>query len=130
MFPFDPLVTSRLELRRLQLEDADVITHLLQERVIALDAAGIPYPFARSDAIDWIQEATQAYFSHMGVTYAVLRRADSAFVGCVALTLWREHQRGEIGYWFGTPYWGQGYATEAVSRVVQMSFDDLKLNRV
>src|SRR5262249_25532089 len=31
----------------------------------------------------------------------------------------------EIGYWLGVPFWGQGYATEAVRALLDHAFDDL-----
>ena len=31
----------------------------------------------------------------------------------------------EIGYWLGVPFWGQGYATEAVRAVIDHAFGDL-----
>ena len=32
----------------------------------------------------------------------------------------------EIGYWLGAPYWGQGFATEAVRAVIDHAFGDLQ----
>jgi len=46
------------------------------------------------------------------------------------LQLERAHQRGELGYWIGQPYWGSGLATEAVTALLRFAFEDLELNRV
>jgi RimJ/RimL family protein N-acetyltransferase len=32
----------------------------------------------------------------------------------------------ELGYWLGVPYWGNGYATEALHAVVDYAFTDLE----
>ena len=30
----------------------------------------------------------------------------------------------ELGYWLGVPFWGRGYATEAVRAVIDYAFGD------
>ena len=34
---------------------------------------------------------------------------------------------GEIGYWLGVPYWGQGLIPEAVNELIRHGFEDLNL---
>ena len=36
----------------------------------------------------------------------------------------------EVGYVLNPEYWGKGIATEALTRVLQFAFEELKLNRV
>ena len=31
----------------------------------------------------------------------------------------------EIGYWYGVPFWGRGYATEAAQALIDFAFNDL-----
>jgi len=44
------------------------------------------------------------------------------------------HQRAghcyETGYWIGEPYWGKGFATEALNKVLDFAFDELQIVRV
>jgi len=35
---------------------------------------------------------------------------------------------GEIGYWIGVPFWGQGLIPEAMRELMRYSFEDLNLN--
>ncbi len=37
---------------------------------------------------------------------------------------------GEIGYWIGVPFWGQGLIPEAVEELLRHGFEDLKLDRI
>jgi RimJ/RimL family protein N-acetyltransferase len=61
---------------------------------------------------------------------AITSRADGRLCGSAGLRLEPEHQRAELGYWIGVPYWGNGYATEAAQAMLQYGFDVLKLHRV
>jgi len=36
----------------------------------------------------------------------------------------------EIGYWFGEPYWGKGYATETVQQISEYAFKTFPINRL
>src|ERR1700722_15104614 len=35
-------------------------------------------------------------------------------------------REGEVGYWLGVPYWGRGFATEAVRALIDHAFGDLE----
>jgi RimJ/RimL family protein N-acetyltransferase len=37
---------------------------------------------------------------------------------------------GEIGYWIGEPFWGQGLIPEAVCELLRHIFEDLRLSAV
>ena len=37
---------------------------------------------------------------------------------------------GEIGYWIGVPFWGQGLIPEATRKIMQHGFEDLGLQRL
>lgn len=37
---------------------------------------------------------------------------------------------GEIGYWIGVPFWGQGLIPEAVNELIRYGFEDLKLDKL
>ena len=38
--------------------------------------------------------------------------------------------KGEIGYIILEEFWGKGFASEAVSRIIKFGFEDLKLNKI
>ena len=38
-----------------------------------------------------------------------------------------KNDEGEIGYWIGVPYWGKGLIPEAVRKIMQHGFEELKL---
>jgi ribosomal-protein-alanine N-acetyltransferase len=42
----------------------------------------------------------------------------------------RHHKRAEVGFLFARAYWGQGYAREAMERVIRHGFNELRLERL
>ena len=64
--------------------------------------------------------------------FLICRSEDGIILGNMNLfhiTL-RALRSGCVGYWVGTPYNRQGYATEALQLVLQFAFKTLKLHRV
>lgn len=56
---------------------------------------------------------------------------DGTLIGTVSLmSFCTNHSRGELGYWIGKHYWGQGYCTEAVRELVRFGFEQLGLHRI
>lgn len=68
----------------------------------------------------------------IGHTFFIFRQSDSALVGGLSLIHIRRgvSQSGNLGYWMGEAYAGQGYMTEAVGCLVNFSFETLALHRV
>ena len=52
------------------------------------------------------------------MSLAVPLRKHSALIGCITLDLNARDENAELGYWIGAPYWGRGYATEAVNEML------------
>jgi len=61
-----------------------------------------------------------AHWTTIGVVESVVARAivvDGEVVGHVVS--WLEGDRREVGYWIGRPWWGRGYATQALARLLE-----------
>jgi RimJ/RimL family protein N-acetyltransferase len=114
------LETERLVLRAPRLEDVKAIAALANDRRIAENTRRLPHPYTVADAEQFVQWAIQA----SGEMALVITRADGELVGGCGLAL-LDGPAPEIGYWLGIPYWGQGYATEAVRAVIDYAFTEL-----
>lgn len=123
------LTTPRLVLRRFVPDDAERVRELAGDPGVALMTSDIPHPYEEGMAEAWIA-------SHEGMLEAGERipfaaeLPDEGVIGAVALRLDAEHERAELGYWFGRPYWGMGYATEACRAVVRYGFGELGVRRI
>lgn len=123
------LRTPRLVLRPFQLADAAVVQRLAGDPSVADTTMNIPHPYLDGLAESWIASHAAGWEDRSSVTFAVVG-PDGALRGAVRLQIADKHKRGELGYWIGVPYWGQGLATEAVLGVLAWAFEQLELNRV
>ncbi len=71
-----------------------------------------PHPYTETDAREWSQRPNQSE----PLTNLAIATADEA-IGSIGLTLQDDvHFRsGEVGYWLGEPFWGQGIATRSLA---------------
>jgi RimJ/RimL family protein N-acetyltransferase len=116
------LETERLVLRRPQLEDANAIAALANDRRIAENTRRIPHPYRVADAEEFIVRTGGGAFG--GEMAFVITRSDGALIGGCGLVL-PDDSVPEIGYWLGVSFWGQGYATEAVRALIDYAFTEL-----
>lgn len=69
-------------------------------------------------------------------TYAVVLKASGQAVGSIGLmigaasNLSLPDDEGEIGYWIGVPFWGQGLIPEAMRRIISYAFGELHLSKL
>src|SRR3954452_17831367 len=124
--PRPTLTTERLVLRPFTRADAPAVQRLASAREVAESTLLIPHPYPEGAAAEWIEGHDDTSNNHI---FAITLR-DGEVMGAIGLHVDRNHDRAEIGYWIGVPYWSRGYVTEAASAVVRYVFDDLGLNRV
>jgi len=129
--PFPVLETERLVLRRIQATDAAALLFLRSdERVMAY----IDKERAKTikDAEQFILTINTFLAGNDGITWAMaLKETPSQLIGTIGL--WRiikQHYRAEIGYMLHPDHWKKGLMKEAVIRVNDFGFNDLKLHSI
>jgi [ribosomal protein S5]-alanine N-acetyltransferase len=128
MFPF--LETERLVLRE----------------ITEADAAGIFACFSNADVTQYYGQETlenieqakgfvtffsESYREKKGIRWGMELKRTREFIGTIgfnALSL--KHKRAEIGYELHPDHWRKGYATEAITKVLDYGFNDLGLTRI
>lgn len=108
--------TARLLLRAPELADARPISLLAGDYEVASMTGTIPHPYTERMAADWIASVLDG---EEGVVFAIVH-ADT-LIGCTGYRAFSQ-DHAELGYWIGKPYWGMGYATEAVRALVRYAF--------
>lgn len=130
MADYPILFTDRLVLRQFLLHEAPIVKDLAGAPEIARGTLNIPHPYGLGLAELWIA-CHETWFSEgTQVVFAITRKTDGWIIGAVGLTLDQEHNRAEIGYWIGVPFWSQGYATEASRSVIAYAFEDQMVHRI
>ena len=112
------LKTERLVLRAPCGSDVPAIVRFAGDRRVAQNTARIPHPYGAEDAEQFIASIKR---EDGGVTFAIV--LDSSLIGICGIDL--RPDSAELGYWLGAPYWGRGYATEAVRAVIDHAFSEL-----
>lgn len=122
--------TERLILRPFELNDASTVQQLVGDPTIADTTLNIPHPYQDGMAEGWIAAHQPQFETGTSVVFAITLRTTGALIGSIGLGIERRHDRAELGYWIGVPYWGKGYCTEAGYALFTYAFNELLLNRI
>lgn len=90
----------------------------------------VPHPYPPKAAHEFVRKVGEEWRKDQGYTFAIIEAQSGCFAGCMGLHPVPEHQRAEVGYWIGLPYWGRGLATQALRLLIQFGFEELGLNRI
>jgi ribosomal-protein-alanine N-acetyltransferase len=115
------LETARLMLRPLAAGDLPAVVPLLDDYDVAKNLTHVPHPYSQKLAEEWLAVTEAKRRAREGFTWSVYR--GGTFAGICSIG--RQHGRFNLGYWYGRPFWGQGYATEAGVRAVRFAFEEL-----
>ena len=138
------LTTARLRMRRHRSEDAGELARLIDNWNIVRWLAEVPFPYTEDDARKWIAQTHRNWQLAKDFQFVVTRADDGGMVGHIGLRIapsglepaGNGHspalrgREGELGYWFGEAFWGQGLAAEAARATVQFGFRYLRLERI
>lgn len=128
--PSSTLRTTRLVLRPFEPRDAGDVERLAGERDIASTTVSIPHPYPPGAALAWIATHGPARAEGRSATFAITLERTGELVGAMGFEVNPKNDWAELGYWIGKPYWGRGYATEALRALVPWAFEHFPLNRL
>lgn len=128
--PSPTLHTERLALRGFQSTDAEALFALhTNARVLRYWDSPPWEDYSRTER--FLATCSQIEAEGSGARLAAELLSEGTFIGWCSVTRWNPTYRSaSLGYCFDETTWGHGYATEAVTALLEWSFDTLDLNRI
>ena len=138
------LNTPRLHLRRHRSDDAPALARLIDNWNVVRWLAEVPFPYTELDARKWIAQTHRNWQLAKDYQFVVAEADDGGMVGHMGLRIAPSGidlagnggspslrgREGELGYWFGEPFWGRGFAGEASFATLEFGFRFLRLERI
>ncbi len=126
------LESKRLHIRELSLADLENIhqLHSLPE-TDEFNTLGIPKDIQTTEKIveEWL--ILQNHSPRNSFIFCIDKKEENEFVGLIALNLGKSNYKtAEVWFKVHKDHWRQGYTTEALKRVLEFGFIDLKLHRI
>jgi RimJ/RimL family protein N-acetyltransferase len=126
------LQTDRLNFRLVSSDDLSNIhkLHSLPE-TDEFNTLGIPKSIQETEKIiiDWLLE--QKSMPQTSYIFCLDLADTKQFIGLIALNIGKaNYKTAEVWYKIDLKYWRQGYTTEALTKLLDFSFNDLKLHRI
>ena len=124
--PFPVLETERLILRKISMDDAEDMFHL-RTNEDAMKYINKPKLTSIDDAKEIIKKMNDPDRIQWGIT---LKTSD-IIIGTIGYhRIEKEHYRAEIGYMLHPQYWNTGLMSEAITKVINYGFDEMKLHSI
>ena len=115
-----PLETSDKEFIFKQFSDPEVTRYLVDDEPMT--------------SIENAEEMIDFYTGPEASTrnrWIIIRKSDNEPIGTCGYHIWNKKDNiCETGYDLSPAYWGKGYMTEAMRRVITTGFEDMGLNRI
>ena len=119
-----------VRLRAWTLADAPALAKLINNKKVQDNLRdGLPFPYGEEDAKVFLS-AVLASDPDQNLAFAI--EADGELIGSISATRCANiHFRtAELGYYLGEPYWGKGFATEAVRQICDYIYRNTDIIRI
>ena len=127
---FSNLITKRLFLRELQLEDAEEIFRLRSNKDVN-DLIGRQSAVTIDDARDFIHMIQTRSANSESVMWAITLAGDPKLIGTVLYwNIEPEKNKAELGYELLPEHRGKGIMKEALEKVIEFGFKELEFKMI
>lgn len=115
-----PQDAVRVRLDRPRVDDLADLVYLANNKEVAANLSTMPHPFTMQHGRDLIARANRDRPLEAG--FAIRLKATGRLIGLARHANLEPGGPIHIGYWLGEPFWGRGFATEAVHSLVDHAF--------
>ena len=128
--PFPDLVTDRIILRKLCVEDAPEVFVLRSNSLINKFINREPAK-NNKDAEEWILMVLEQEKNGNSINWAITLKGESKLIGSICLwNIERELERAEVGYSLHVDFFAKGIMNEVLEKVLSYGFEKMKLKRI
>ena len=124
------ITTKRLRLRPFNLSDAECVSKLCNNFNVYKSTLSLPYPYTIECALNWIPSHKENFDNDKLYEFAITDIASGTLFGCMGLSNNQQHKHGQAGYLIGEEFWGCGYASEALSAVIDFAFSHKGFHKI
>jgi ribosomal-protein-alanine N-acetyltransferase len=129
--PFPNLETKRLILKQINTNDADAILSLRSNDEV-MKYIPRPYLKTKEDALELIAMFDDKIENGIGINWGIYFLDEpQKLLGIIGYYRMKpEHYRAEVGYMLFPEYNGKGIVSEALGRVIEYGFKEMKLHSI
>lgn len=127
---FPIIKTERLILRAFTQEDAPYLFKMrTNDRLMKY--VDTKRPDRIEDTIEKIELMNLDFHNKKGISWAIIKKDSDEVIGYIGYwRLWKEHLRAEIGYILHPDWWGKGIMSEALNKILDFGFNNLKIHSI
>jgi ribosomal-protein-alanine N-acetyltransferase len=129
-YPFPTLITNRLQLRKLSVEDAHILAALRSNDIVN-QYLNRPKKITAEEATEFINKTNSKIENNELLYWAITLKSSDTLIGTTCLfNFSTEKDKAEIGYELHPDFHGKGLMNEAISRVINYGFSVLNVRTI
>ena len=131
--PYTKTETDRLFLRPITVSDAEEILFLRSDKTITkfIERPEKEKTKTKKDAIQFINMINDGFKQNKFITWGITLNENSKIIGTICLwNFSKDYKTAEVGYDLHYNHQGKGIMNEALNRILNLSFNELKLSKI
>ncbi|WP_431811283.1 GNAT family N-acetyltransferase [Lysinibacillus sp. FW12] len=122
--------TERLQLRKMVKADAKHLLAIWSDPDVT-KYMNITYFTHEDQALEMIELLEQLADQQKALRFTIFEKASNHIIGSCGFNMFDfDHAITEIGYDLAKVHWGKGYATEAITALIDYAFTNLAMNTI